>query len=98
MRQVTDAEIVWNLKHQLKRLGPAIRNQLASRHAKDRDMAIQVIAEQLAKGALGRFEILASGDPHTLADSIYDKAAFGTGDMVTTEDTVPIGPVPERGG
>lgn len=96
MRQATDAEIVWGLKYHLSRLTPAIRNRFASRNAAERDGAIRFMAEYLAKEALGRFEILASGESGTLVDTLYDRAAFGEGQLKVDEDTVPIGPVPER--
>ena len=77
MRQVSEAELVWAVKHRLARLGKALRKNLASDNPANRDFAVQFIAEHLVKDAFGRFEVL-SETPVPKMD-LFSQAAYGTG-------------------
>lgn len=77
MRQVNEAELVVRLKYRLSRLGAATRKALASHTPETRRTAEQMIAIELARGALGRYEILSSAPlpPNT---DLFTAAAYGT--------------------
>ncbi len=93
MRQATSADVVWALKYTLRTLSRSMRNDLASKDHDKRKRAEQFVAEWLEKEALSRFEILASGEPGAMVESLCEKAAFGEGSLVYDEDTTPLGPV-----
>lgn len=60
MRQVDLPELSWIIQHRLGRLSTTLRNNLASRDAKVRDLAEHMIADMLAKDGFDRLEVLSN--------------------------------------
>ena len=78
MRQVDEAELVWNIKYQLRGISASLRAQLGSREADKRAQAEQLVAERLVRGALARYEVL-SDAPLAPGTDLFTAAAFGGG-------------------
>ena len=76
MRQVSEAELVWNVKYHLRRLSATIRKRLND--PAERRRTEQFIAEYLVKEALGRFEVLAD-TPLPEGSDLYSQAAYDRG-------------------
>ena len=79
MRQVGEAELVWNVSYRLGRLRHAVRKGLASNVAEERAQAEREIAVQIVRDGLGKYEILTSA-PLAGGTDLFTKAAFGLGD------------------
>lgn len=78
MKQVNEAELVWRVRYQLTRVSASLRRDLASRQADTRRRAENLLAEQLVRTALGKYEILSS-TPLPSGTDLFSAAAFGTG-------------------
>jgi 4'-phosphopantetheinyl transferase EntD len=80
MRQVDDAELVWSLRYHLSRLSASLRAQLASREVEKRRQAELMLATQIARTALGRYEILSDAPlPAGQKTDLFSRAAYGEG-------------------
>ena len=79
MRQVGEAELVWNLKYTLSRVSASFRNDLKSPQVEVRKRAEQLIAAQIAD-QLRRYEIL-SDTPLPEGSDLFSRAAFGSSDQ-----------------
>ena len=80
MRQVDEAELIWAVKLRLRFVSASLRNQLASRQAEARHQAEQILATELVRTALGRYEILSSAAlPVGQRTDLYSRAAYGGG-------------------
>ena len=79
MRQVGEAELVWNVSYRLGRLRHAVRKGLGSNVAEERERAEREIALAVVREGLGRYEIPTSA-PLPRGTDLFTKAAFGLGD------------------
>jgi hypothetical protein len=79
MRQVGEAELIWNLKLALRHVSASIRNNLASRETDVRKRAEQAVAAKMAE-QLRRYEIL-SDAPLPDGSDLFSRAAFGSSDQ-----------------
>lgn len=78
MRQVDEAELIWVLRMALRRLPASTRTALASREASKRTHAEQMLAIQLVRDGLRRFEVL-SNAPLTEGTDLFTAAAYSQG-------------------
>lgn len=82
MRQVDEAELIWAVKLRLRFVSASLRNQLASRQAEARHQAEQILATELVRTALGRYEILSSAalpESGGQRTDLFSRAAYGGG-------------------
>ena len=79
MRQVGEAELVWNLRLALRQVSATQRNGLKSAESEVRKRAEHSIATKIAE-QLKRYEILSEG-PLPEGSDLFSKAAFGTSDQ-----------------
>ncbi|TKW74921.1 MAG: hypothetical protein DI610_05370 [Staphylococcus hominis] len=78
MRQVDEAELVWVFRMALRRMSASTRAALASREAAKRTQAEQLLAIELARHGLRRFEVL-SDTPLPEGTDLFTAAAYGQG-------------------
>jgi hypothetical protein len=79
MRQVGEAELIWNLKFALSRLSATSRNGLKSSEQDVRKRAEHSVAAKIAE-QMRRYEIL-SDAPLPEGSDLFSRAAFGTSDQ-----------------
>lgn len=79
MRQVGEAELVWNLKLALRQISATQRNGLKSAESEVRKRAEHIIAAKLAE-QLKRYEILSEA-PLPEGSELFSRAAFGSSDQ-----------------
>jgi hypothetical protein len=79
VRQVGEAELVWNLKLALRGLSATQRNELLTREIGVRKRAEHSVAAKLAE-QLKRYEILSEA-PLPEGSELFSRAAFGTSDQ-----------------
>lgn len=75
MRQVNEAEMVWNVKYALRRMSTTRKKDLASNQRSKRDVAEQMVSQDIV-AALGRYEILSDG-PLPDGVDLFSRAAYG---------------------
>lgn len=78
MRQVDEAELVWTFRVALSRVSASSRTALASRDASKRHQAEQLLAIELVRKGLNRFEVL-SNSPLPDGTDLFSAAAYGEG-------------------
>ena len=84
MRQVNEAELVWNLKLSLRGLSASYRNDFKSAEKEVQRRAEHGIAMQIA-AQLRRYEILSDTEVPEGSD-LFSRAAFGRSDQTTLGD------------
>ena len=79
MRQVGEAELVWNLRLALRQISVTQRNGLKSPESEVRKRAEHSSATKIAEQPK-RYEILSEGSLPERSD-VFSRAAFGTSDQ-----------------
>ena len=89
MRQVGEAELVWNIRMALRGLSAGYRNDFKSGQPELQKRAEQSMAMKVAE-QLRRYEIL-SDAPLPESSDLFSRAAFGRSNqpMLGTEDDTP---------
>ena len=75
MRQVNEAEMVWNVKYALRRMTLTRKKDLSSNERTKRDIAEQMVSQEIV-AALGRYEVL-SDAPVPEHHDLFSRAAYG---------------------
>lgn len=78
MRQVDEAELVWAMRMALRRISPSRIAALTSREAAKRAQAEQLLAIELVRDGLRRFEVL-SDSPLPEGSDLFSAAAYSHG-------------------
>jgi hypothetical protein len=84
MRQVNEAELVWNLKFALGRVSASYRNDFKSPEKGVRDRAVHGMAMRIAE-QLRRYEILSDTEVPEGTD-LFSRGAFGRSDQAMLGD------------
>jgi len=84
MRQVSEAELLFNLKLAMARVGDGTRTRLKSNERQTRKLAEEVLAET-AMHALRRYEILSSA-PLPGGTDLFSAAAYGDPSLLIRGD------------
>lgn len=84
MRQVSEAELVWNLKFALRGVSASYRNDFKSAEKAVRERAEHGIAARIV-AQLRRYEILSDTEVPAGSD-LFSRAAFGRSDQAMLGD------------
>ncbi|MBP2274704.1 MULTISPECIES: hypothetical protein [Sphingomonas] len=74
MRQVNEAEMVWNVKYALRRASTTRKKDLASNERGKRDVAEQIVSQEIV-AALARYQVL-SDTPLPEDIDLFSRAAY----------------------